>query len=150
MLSQALISPPSGQSDSAPPATAIVKSVSAQHCDVYYDGKLQPAAVATHILHLAVGQRVAVIDGGLAGMLVIAAWPLAGETISPFQFDAATGTLTIQSARLNLSALATINLQCGEARLRLTLDGKAQIEGMEVVSTALGSNRIEGASIDLN
>ena len=43
-----------------------------------------------------------------------------------------------------------IELRCGEAHVRITLDGKVHIEGNDIVSAAMCSNRIEGASIDLN
>lgn len=132
--------------------TALVKSVSGAHCEVDIDGTVRTCAVATHILSLTPGQRVALLDGGAeAGCLVVAAWPLHDSAVDmPLHFDAATGTLRIQAARLNLGALARIELQCGEAQLRLTLDGKVHIEGQHIVSAAIGSNRIEGASIDLN
>ena len=131
---------------------AIVKSASGASCEVDMGGATYTCAIATHILGLAPGQRVAVLDGGPdTGCLVIAAWPLQDSTADlPLHFDAATGTLRIQSARLNLGALASIELHCGEAQLRLTLDGKVHIEGKDIVSAAIGSNRIEGASIDLN
>jgi hypothetical protein len=69
---------------------------------------------------------------------------------SPFQFDTQTKVLRIQASRLQLSAVAAIELQCGDACMRLTLDGKVHIEGADVLSSAVGPNRIEGASIDLN
>ncbi|MES2264689.1 MAG: hypothetical protein V4724_39830 [Pseudomonadota bacterium] len=131
---------------------ATVRSVSGATCDIDIGGAPYRSAIATHILSVVPGQRVAVLDGGPgAGYLVIAAWPLDNQAAdTPLNFDAATGTLHIQAARLNLAALAGIELQCGEARIRMTLDGKVQIEGNEVLSAAIGSNRIEGASIDLN
>lgn len=131
---------------------AKVMSFAGTSCAIDLDGIACSASVAPHILSLQAGQRVAVLDGGAGvGCLVIAAWPVDGKQAeSPLFFDTATGTLHIQAARLNLSALATVELNCGEARIRLTLDGKAQIEGAEILSAAIGSNRIEGASIDLN
>ena len=129
----------------------IVTSVNAPQCEVAMDGASQQAIIATHIPFLIPGQQVALVDGGKeAGWLVIAAWPLPGQAEQPMQFDSATATLSIQAARLNLSALAMIELCCGDAKIRLSLDGKAQIEGSEIVSAAIGANRIEGASIDLN
>ena len=130
--------------------TATVKSLTASACEIDIAGTVYPAAVATHVLQLAPGQQVALFDGGEAGWLVIAAWPLAGQAQPLLHYETATGTLNVHAARLTLSALAAIDLQCGDARLRLTLDGKAQIEGMEILSAATGSNRIEGGSIDLN
>lgn len=129
--------------------TAIVHSVAAPYCEIEIAGMVQQASIATHIPYLLPGQQVAVLEAG-TGWLVVAAWPQPGQVEQPLHFDPATETLHIQAARLNLSALAKIELCCGEARIRLSLDGKAHIEGAEILSAAIGSNRIEGASIDLN
>ncbi|MDQ1835219.1 hypothetical protein [Massilia scottii] len=143
------------QHDSAEPmryVAATIKSVLGPTCEIDVGGVICVAEIATHILSVVKGQRVAVMDGGGEdGYLVIAAWPLHNKVADePLSFDAATGTLRIQAARLNLAAVATIELHCGEARLRMTLDGKVHIEGIELLSAAIGSNKIEGASIDLN
>jgi hypothetical protein len=134
---------------------AIVKSVAAATatiCEIEVGGKTYPAAIATHIPYIVPGQQVAALDvGGHAGWLITAAWPATDRPIeAPFAFDPVTGTLRIQATRLNLSAIANIELSCGAARLCLSMDGKAHIEGKEVLSAAIGPNRIEGASIDLN
>lgn len=129
----------------------IVTSVNASQCEVTIDRALHQAIIATHIPFLIPGQQVVLVDGGTqAGWLIIAAWPLPGQAEQPMQFNPASGTLSIQAARLNLSALAVIELSCGDAKIRLSIDGKVQIEGAEIVSAAIGPNRIEGASIDLN
>lgn len=141
---------PSAPSGAMRHATAIVKSVSAAGCEIDIGGVLRASAIATHIPGVVPGQRVAVLEGD-ADCLVVAAWPPGdGSAAPPLHFDAATGTLHIQSARLSLEALACIELRCGEAHVRITLDGKVHIEGNDIVSAAMCSNRIEGASIDLN
>ena len=131
---------------------AVVTSVNGTRCVLDYEGGQHSAFVATHVPALVVGQRVAFLNGGTdTTCLVVAAWPLAGHPAEPLlNFDASTGTLRIQAARLNLQALAMVELTCGETRIRLSLDGKVRIEGAEILSAAIGSNRIEGASIDLN
>jgi hypothetical protein len=130
---------------------AVVKSVDMPSCEIDIDGVRRMATISTHLPYLEAGQKVIAIDTGEnSGWLIVAAWPILGQAKPPLQFDASTGTLHIQAARLNLSALAVVELSCGDARIRLSLDGKAHIEGAEIVSSAIGSNRIEGASIDLN
>ena len=121
-------------------------------CEIEVDGKTYPATIATHIPYIVPGQQVAALDvGGYAGWLIVAAWPATDRHIeAPFAFDPATGTLRIKATRLDLAAVVNIELSCGEARLSLSVDGKTQIEGKEILSAAVGSNRIEGASIDLN
>lgn len=136
---------------SATHVIATVKTVAAPLCEIDLAGMTHQAAIATHIPFLVPGQRVEALDAGPDGWLVVAAWPMPERSIAPpLNYDPSTGTLHIQAARLNLSALATIELSCGEARLRLSLDGKAQMEGAEILSAAIGANRIEGASIDFN
>jgi hypothetical protein len=130
---------------------ATIKSVSGNNCEVEIGGTRISAALATHIPYVQAGQRVAVLDGGQqAPCLVIAAWPLEGSDDLPLRYDASNRTLHIKAARLEMSALAAIELSCGDARIRLSVDGKAQIEGKEIVSAAIGANKIEGATIDLN
>jgi hypothetical protein len=107
------------------------------------------AAVATHIPGLQAGQRVLATQAEPGGWLVIAAWPAAGQP-GPYRFDPATGTLHVEAPRLQLAGVAQMELRCGDALVRLSLDGKVQILGAEVLSSAVGAHRIEGASIDLN
>jgi hypothetical protein len=129
--------------------SGVVAAVNGLVCEVTVAGVTHLAAVATHVPSLLPGQRVMAAQSTEGDWLVVAAWPAAGSE-SPFQFDAQTRLLRIHASRLQLSAVGAIELHCGDARVRLTLDGKVQIEGAEVLSSAVGSNRIEGASIDLN
>jgi hypothetical protein len=151
-LTKTLQAQPRPTGDAPGVCLATVKSTSSDsnQCEIEVAGDIHPALLATHVPGVVSGQQVAAVDGGQAGWLITAAWPLPGQADKPFDFDPATGTLRIHAARLNLAAVASIELQCGEARIRLSVDGKAQIEGKEILSAAIGSNRIEGASIDLN
>jgi hypothetical protein len=107
------------------------------------------AAIATHIPGLQPGQQVLATQAEPGGWLVIAAWPMAGQP-GPYRFDPATGTLHVEAPRLQLAGVAQVELRCGDALVRLSLDGKVHILGAEVLSSAEGTHRIEGASIDLN
>lgn len=145
-----------------PPQDATVLAVQDQGCVLalggQHVGQASPAAstpattaaaIATHIPGLQAGQRVLAMRAGPDGWLVIAAWPAAGQP-GPYRFDPATGTLHVEAPRLQLAGVAQVELRCGDARVRLSLDGKVQILGAEVLSSAVGAHRIEGASIDLN
>jgi hypothetical protein len=127
----------------------VVLSVSGGACEVLVAGVKRAAAIATHVPSLVPQQRVVLMQAAADDWLVTAAWPAAGSE-SPFQFDAQSGLLRIHAARLQLSAVGAVELQCGDASVRLSLDGKVQIEGAEILSAAVGAHRIEGASIDLN
>lgn len=108
-----------------------------------------PAAVATHVTALQPGQQVVVMNVGADQWLVLAAMPLPGNA-PPFSFDPATGTLRIDAPRLQLCALGTIELRCGDAVVALSMDGRVELRGQDILSSATGAHRIEGASIDLN
>jgi hypothetical protein len=126
----------------------VVVALSDTGCEVRIAGLLRHAQVATHVPGVQTGQRVLLQEVN-GDCLVTAAWPLPGNE-APFVFDAPSGLLRIQASRLQLAAVGSIELRCGDASVRLTLDGKVQIEGKDLLSAAVGANRIEGASIDLN
>lgn len=47
-------------------------------------------------------------------------------------------------------ARGRLTLQCGEASITLSEDGKVLIKGVDVVSRAKGSNRVKGGSVRIN
>jgi hypothetical protein len=128
---------------------ATVSSVDGSRCVLDIAGTPCPATISSHLLNLQLGQRVVAINDGADAWLVIAAWPTE-ESAKPFRFDEKNGVLHIQAPRLQLAALGSVELQCGDAVVSLSIDGKVEISGTEVFSLAIGANRIEGASIDLN
>jgi hypothetical protein len=128
---------------------ATISSVDGSRCLLDIDGVPRTAAISTHLLCLHPGQRVVAINGGESEWLVIAAWPTE-EDEGAFRFDAQSGVLHIEAPRLKLAALGSVKLHCGDARISLGIDGKIEISGAEVLSSALRAHRIEGATIDLN
>jgi hypothetical protein len=129
--------------------TATVRSVEGNRCELDIAGTPCPAAISTHLLSLQPGQRVVALRGDDNTWLVTAAWPMASDD-ALFRFDPASGALHIQAPRLTLAALGSVELHCGDARISLGVDGKVTVLGKEVLSSAVGSHRIEGATIDLN
>ena len=57
---------------------------------------------------------------------------------------------TIDGEALTITAEKEIVLQCGEASIILTRDGKIQLRGTYLLSRSSGVNRIQGGSIELN
>lgn len=123
------------------------------------DGERHEAAVSTHLLGLGVGQRVLAVGSVGSGdtatddpaWLVVAAWPQPERSSAPaLHFDTSSGTLHIEAAQLSLSAVAAIELRCGDTHVSLSVDGQVHIGGKQILSSAMGSHRIEGASIDIN
>jgi hypothetical protein len=129
----------------------VVLAVDGRACEVDCDGIVLHAVLAAHLPLVQASQRVAVLQVEGAPALVIAAWPDENSSAEPlFEHDAKTGTLSINAARLKLAGVASVELACGDARLSISLDGRVEILGNEIVSAAVGAHRIEGASIDLN
>jgi Domain of unknown function (DUF6484) len=51
---------------------------------------------------------------------------------------------------LVLEARQEVVLRCGKASIQLTADGRVTIRGTQVLSRSDGSNRVQGASVQLN
>jgi Domain of unknown function (DUF6484) len=85
----------------------------------------------------AVGREVAVVmlDGE----------PLILGLIQPLlpQVEADGETLVLEARR-------EMVLKCGRASIHLTADGRVTIRGTQVLSRSDGSNRVQGASVQLN
>lgn len=113
-----------------------------------FAGQRCSAQLATHLYGVCVGQQVWVA-GEAESCLITAAWPHP-DAPQPLRWDAASGNLTIHATGLALDAVASVELRCGNARIHLDLAGQVEIAGDNILSSALGTQRIEGASIDLN
>lgn len=51
---------------------------------------------------------------------------------------------------LHIKAHDGMVIECGKATIILTKDGKVQVKGQELLSRALGMNRIKGAGVNIN
>lgn len=140
--------PPAASERPATQQFANVCLLDGTHICVESGGVQYPAQLATHVPGVALGQRVLVaLDG--AACLIIAAWPAANQA-PPLQYDAAQGRLRINAAQLNIEALSTLELVCGATRISLDVSGRLEIHGNDILSSAIGAQRIEGGSIDFN
>ena len=87
---------------------------------------------------LAVGTELAVID--LAGedtqLLIL------GPLVKPRVAEV--------DGKVELIGETEVVLRCGPASIRLTPDGRVTIRGTRVLSRSDGSNRVQGASVELN
>jgi hypothetical protein len=52
--------------------------------------------------------------------------------------------------KLVLEARREVILRCGKASIKLTADGRVTIRGTQILSRSDGSNRVQGASVQLN
>jgi hypothetical protein len=56
----------------------------------------------------------------------------------------------VTEARIELSASRQLLLRCGESAVELHDDGRVVIRGTDVQSISSGSNKLTGASVDIN
>lgn len=76
-----------------------------------------------------------------------------GQQSQPTQFDSAQDVPvsdTSTPGTLRISTLESLTLHCGAASITLTGDGKVLINGTYVQSRALGTQRIQGGSVQIN
>ncbi len=126
---------------------ATVLSVSGSTCRLHSAQGECDAALATHLPGVVAGQQVMVAGDAQHGYLVMAAWP---HPDAPAALQWQDGCLRIQANALQLDAVSRLELVCGDARLSLQLGGQVALHGNDILSSAVGSQRIEGGSIDLN
>ncbi|QBH97027.1 hypothetical protein EKN56_11850 [Limnobaculum zhutongyuii] len=105
--------------------------------------KLTKVQLGSEVVLLLVGDNSPVITG------VIEAEPV--EIVIEEQAPIfPKNVITVDGHVLDLKATERISLQCGQARITLTKDGKITIKGKYLLSRAKGSNRIQGGSVELN
>lgn len=112
------------------------------------------ALLATHVPGVAPGQQVLLQcppEGLSVSALIVAAYPLDSGLQAPIlDYQAASNTLKISATRLELNGLDTLTLRCGEASIQLNLNGELSCQADRILSAAVGTHRIEGASVEIN
>lgn len=113
-------------------------------------------AVATHVPMPLPGQTVLLARPAEAPALVVAAYGALPSAVpvpaAPplFDFDAQSGVLTIHAHCIKLEGVGSIELHCADAMLRLNAHGELLSQAQTITQAAIGSHRIEGASVDIN
>lgn len=64
--------------------------------------------------------------------------------------DVLTSSLHVDGKKINLQAQNEIVLKCGKSSLSLSRNGKVTIKGTNVTTRSSGSNKIKGASVQVN
>lgn len=62
----------------------------------------------------------------------------------------AQGTLVLEMDRIVLQGHTEVELRCGQASVTMRADGKVVIKGTELVSRASATNKIRGATVQIN
>lgn len=60
------------------------------------------------------------------------------------------GTLVLDMERIVLQGHREVQLRCGQASVTMRADGKLVVKGTELVSQASATNKIRGATVQLN
>ncbi|MFG0678905.1 hypothetical protein [Delftia sp. DSM 12781] len=120
-------------------------------------GQQWQAVASTHLPRLVSGQHVLVaMPSPEAGQhdlapLIVAAWPaVQAPACPPWEFDRASGALSLRVASLELQAVQSVLIHCADTRLQFTRDGQVQIRGQTITAAAVETHRLEGGSIELN
>jgi hypothetical protein len=121
---------------------------------VSHPGQATPRAVPARSLVALdgrhVGRAVALMfDGGDLARPVIVGL-VQGQDAWPAPRPPGQVELESDGERLVVSARRQLVLRCGEARITLSEDGLVEIRGEEIVTQAVGRNRMRGGSIELN
>lgn len=62
----------------------------------------------------------------------------------------APGTLVLDMERIVLQGHTEVQLRCGTASVTMRADGRVVVKGTELVSKASATNKIRGASVQIN
>jgi hypothetical protein len=95
-----------------------------------------------------VGREVLVCRANRAGQAVIIG--VLQDLAAPGVTDDPSIDLLIQRRRVVLSARSEVVLRCGEGSITLSKDGKVTIRGVDVVSSAVRTQRIRGGAVRIN
>ncbi|AKJ41630.1 DUF6484 domain-containing protein [Pragia fontium] len=124
----------------------VVEIVNGTQCETHLARscvKLAKVQLGAEVVLLMIGDNAPVITG------VIDAEPVEIE-IEEQHPAFAKNIIKVDGQIVDLKATERISLQCGQARITLTKDGKISIKGKYLLSRAKGSNRIQGGSVELN
>lgn len=99
-----------------------------------------------------VGQRVllAVPHGHAA--LVLGVYPNEGGQVTGrgIRYEAQTDSVIIEASRVRIQADQSLELQSGQSQLGMDAQGQLQVTAQSILQSAVGSYRLEGATVDIN
>jgi hypothetical protein len=111
--------------------------------------KARPARTTVALGPAHVGREVLVCFAGKENTPVVVGL-VAKPGDQPLAADGPGVDLTIDRQRIILDARQEVVLRCGKACIRLTADGKVEVQGADVVSSARRTNRIRGGAVKIN
>jgi hypothetical protein len=121
---------------------------------VSYRGRLGIAAVAArsvvdlHATHI--GKQVVLMFEEADPVRPIVIGALRADQSVPFETRAGQVEVDADGECLIVSAKEKLVLQCGNASITLTKDGKVVLRGTHLTTHASGVNRIKGGSVQIN
>jgi hypothetical protein len=113
----------------------------------YADQEALPARTTTPLSPADVGRRVLLVfENGDAGLPIITGLVLeAGDAVRPAAVLARTGGKVIE-----IEAGRELVLRCGKSSVTLHADGEIVIRGERILSRASRTNKVKGATVQLN
>lgn len=119
------------------------------------DDGIEEAYPADRLESLGKGRRLAIGDVVLTVMPVNRDRPVIVDRVETRNNERTNATPAATTAKVDgkqvrVVAHHEIVLECGEASITLTRDGKITLRGTRVVSRASGVNKIKGGSIQIN
>lgn len=120
---------------------------------VNYPGEPKSAVRAISVVELRgsdIGRRVVLAFECADGLRPVILGVLCEQGRSVLRDAPGSVDLDVDGKRLTVSAREQLVLRCGKARITLTKAGKVLIEGAYVMTRSSGSNKIKGASVEIN
>lgn len=148
------------ETESSASACACARIVGADaegHMLVQVDEQIEPFAVpCSGTLAARWRQDAAALDGAIVLLIDVSGHPLALDTIEEARSAGAQEqesdllSVAVDGEPLVLSGKERIELRCGKASIILTAAGKVLIKGAYLSTTAAGTHRIRGGSVQIN
>jgi hypothetical protein len=132
----------------------VVQEVDAQgQLKVQLNGQQIAAWVSVWVaMPVQAGQRVllAVPQGHAA--LVLGVYPGEGMQAPTrgIRYEAQTDSVIIEASRVRIQADQSLELQSGQSQLEMDAQGQLQVTAQSILQSAVGSYRLEGATVDIN
>ncbi|CAL8481176.1 DUF6484 domain-containing protein [Caballeronia sp. S22] len=123
---------------------------------VFYPGQSDHAALrAATVVDLQradIGRRVVLVFDEARASRPIVVGVLREHDSEGWPSTPPVGNVELEAGgmRMIVSAKRELILRCGEASIKLRHDGRIEIKGENIVTEAIGANRIRGGSVEMN
>jgi hypothetical protein len=115
-------------------------------------GREAPARIlaSVHAGHLVTGTDVLLLQDEEPGAMPVIVGVVADKVSPATQAEPESWTTTIGNRNVKVVAGEDLRLECGDASIVLTRDGRIVLRGVQITSRASATNRIRGGSVEIN